>query len=150
MSTSFNKVILVGNCGKKPMIRTMQDSKKMAVFSLATTEVWYDKTKKKREKTEWHKIVVYQENLVNQVIKPYVAQGSRLLVEGSLEYKKWTDSKGIERLIPEIVLNGYNSSIIILDNKNQNLRKEASSGEFEGEVYPLTSDEDVQESAKES
>lgn len=152
MTMSLNEVNLIGNCGKKPEIRTMQDGAEMALFNLATTESWYDKDKKaRREKTEWHKIVVFQKNLVN-IIKSYVFQGSKLYVRGSLHTRKWVDSKGIERLIPEIVLDGYSSLLIVLDKKSQDTKEESSPEGFGSEVFPLSheGEEDIQQPKNEN
>ncbi len=117
MAGSVNKVILVGNVGKDPEIRTTQDGKEIANLILATSETWKDRaTGEKREKTEWHRIVIFSEGLVS-IVKNYVKKGAKLFVEGSLQTRKWTDNAGAERFTTEIVLQGYSSSLTMLDSK---------------------------------
>ena len=97
MAGSLNKVLLIGNVGKDPEIRTTQDGKEIASLVLATSDTWRDKaTGEKREKTEWHRVVIFSEGLVN-VVKNYVKKGSKLFLEGSLQTRKWTDKEGAER-----------------------------------------------------
>jgi single-strand DNA-binding protein len=116
MAGSINKVILVGNVGTDPEIRRTQDGKEIANFSLATSESWRDKnTGERRDKTEWHRIVVFSEGLVN-VIKNYIKKGSKLYIEGSLQTRKWTDNNGVEKYTTEIVLQGYGCSLTMLDS----------------------------------
>jgi single-strand DNA-binding protein len=115
MAGSVNKVVLVGNVGKDPEIRTTQDGREIANIVLATSETWKDKSSgEKREKTEWHRIVVFSEGLV-RVIKNYVKKGSKLYLEGALHTRKWEDNTGKERYTTEIVLQGFNSSLVLLD-----------------------------------
>lgn len=117
MAGSLNKVILIGNLGKDPEIRSTNDGKEIATFSLATTESWRDRMSgEKKERTEWHRIVVFSDGLVN-VIKNYVKKGSKLYIEGVLQTRKWTDNSGIEKYSTEIVLQNFNSTLIMLDNK---------------------------------
>lgn len=118
MAGSLNKVVLIGNLGKDPEIRSTNDGKEIATFSLATTESWRDRSSgEKKERTEWHRVVVFSDGLVN-VIKNYVKKGSKLYIEGSLQTRKWTDSAGIEKYSTEVVLQNFNSSLIMLDNKS--------------------------------
>lgn len=115
---SVNKVILVGNVGQDPEIKNTQDGRELATFSLATSENWKDKSSgEKREKTEWHRIVVYSQGLVG-VLKNYVKKGTKLYLEGQLQTRKWSDSNGVEKYTTEIVLQNFNSTLQILDNKN--------------------------------
>tara|TARA_S200002703_G_scaffold148154_1_gene144560 strand:- start:1026 stop:1397 length:372 start_codon:yes stop_codon:yes gene_type:complete len=115
MGNSVNRVILIGNLGKSPDIRQTSDGRELANISLATTERWKDKnTGEKKEKTEWHNIVVFSQGLVN-VVKNYVKKGSKLYVEGQLQTKKWTDNNGVDKYTTEIVLQNFNSSLLILD-----------------------------------
>lgn len=117
MAGSLNKVTLIGNLGKDPEIRTTNDGKEIASFSLATSDTWKDKaTGERKERTEWHRIVVFNEGLVG-VIKNYVQKGSKLYIEGSLQTRKWTDSSGAEKYTTEVVLQNYSSTLILLDNK---------------------------------
>jgi len=116
---SINKVILVGNVGQDPEIRSTQDGREIANFSLATSESWKDKsTGEKREKTEWHRVVVFSQGLVN-IVRSYVKKGSKLYVEGSLQTRKWTDSQGIEKFTTEIALQNFNSTLQILDSRDR-------------------------------
>ena len=125
MAGSLNKVTLIGNLGKDPEIRTTNDGRELANFSLATSESWKDKvTGEKKDKTEWHRVVVFNEGLV-RVIKRYVKKGSKLYIEGQLQTRKWVDNENQERYTTEIVLQNYNSSLILLDTK----------GETSGESY---------------
>lgn len=117
MSNSLNKVTLIGNLGQDPEIRTTKEGKEIAAFSIATTESWKDRsTGEKNEKTEWHKVVIFNEGLVG-VIKEYVKKGSKIYLEGSLQTRKWTDNNGQEKYTTEVVLQGFSSHFIILDNK---------------------------------
>lgn len=118
MAGSLNKVVLIGNLGKDPEIRSTNDGKEIATFSLATTESWRDRTSgERKERTEWHRVVVFSDGLVN-VIKNYVKKGSKLYIEGSLQTRKWTDNTGVEKYSTEVVLQNFNSSLIMLDNKS--------------------------------
>jgi single-strand DNA-binding protein len=116
---SINKVILVGNVGQDPEVRTTQDGREIANFSLATSESWKDKaTGEKRDKTEWHRVVIFSQGLVS-IVKNYVKKGSKLYIEGSLQTRKWTDSQGIEKFTTEIALQNFNSTMQILDSKDR-------------------------------
>ena len=113
---SLNKVILIGNVGKDPEIRTMNNGNEVALFSLATSEYWKDKaTGEKKYRTEWHRVVVYSQGLVN-IVKNYVKKGTRLYLCGSIQSRKWTDNKGIDRQLTEIVLQGYAGELQILSS----------------------------------
>ena len=115
MANSINKVTLVGNVGRDPEIRTTQDGKEIATITLATSESWKDRVSgERKERTEWHKIVVFAEGLVN-IIKNYVKKGSKLYVEGALQTRKWVDNSGAERYTTEIVLQNFNSALLMLD-----------------------------------
>ena len=114
MSGSVNKVILIGNVGRNPEIRTSADGKKIANFSLATSETYKDKNGQKQEKTEWTNVAVFNSGLA-ELVDRYVTKGSRIYVEGSLRTRKWTDKSGIERYTTEVVLSGYNCNLCLLD-----------------------------------
>lgn len=119
MAGSVNKVILVGNLGRDPEIRSLQDGREVANLTLATSESWKDRnTGERKEKTEWHRIVVFNEALVN-VIKNYVKKGSKLYVEGALQTRKWTDQSGQEKYSTEVVLQGFNSVLTMLDGRRE-------------------------------
>jgi single-strand DNA-binding protein len=118
MVGSVNKVIIVGNVGRDPEIRTTQDGREIANLVIATSESWRDKaTGERKEKTEWHRVVVFVDGLVN-IIKNYVKKGSKLYVEGSLQTRKWTDNTGVEKYTTEIVLQGFHAILTMLDNRN--------------------------------
>ena len=115
MAGSVNKVILVGNVGKDPEIRRTQDGRPIANLSLATSETWRDKaTGERKEKTEWHRVVIFSEPLC-KVVEQYVKKGSKLYVEGALQTRKWTDNSGVEKYSTEVVLQGFNGSLTMLD-----------------------------------
>ena len=116
---SLNKVQLIGHLGNDPELRATQDGREIASFSLATAESWKDKQGERQSKTEWHKVVVFSQGLV-KVIKNYVKKGSKLYIEGQLQTRKWTDKEGVERYVTEIVMQNFNSNLIMLDSKNSN------------------------------
>jgi single-strand DNA-binding protein len=121
---SINKVILVGNLGQDPEIRSTQDGREIVSFSLATSESWKDKnTGEKKDKTEWHRIVIFSQGLVG-IAKNYLKKGSKIYLEGSLQTRKWTDNQGLEKYTTEVILQNYNSTLQILDS-----RERASSGD---------------------
>lgn len=118
MSGSVNKVILVGNLGRDPEIRTMQNGGKVANLSVATSENWRDRqTGERREKTEWHRVVVFDDRLID-VIERYVKKGAKLYLEGQLQTRKWTDQSGQERYSTEVVLQRYRSEMTMLDGRS--------------------------------
>ena len=115
MAGSVNKVILVGNVGKDPEIRRTQDGRPIANLSLATSESWRDKaTGEKKEKTEWHRVVIFSEPLC-KVVEQYVKKGAKLYIEGQLQTRKWTDKDGAEKYSTEVVLQGFSGSLTMLD-----------------------------------
>jgi single-strand DNA-binding protein len=115
MSGSVNRVFLVGNVGKDPEIRHTQDGRPIANLTLATSESWKDKaTGERKEKTEWHRIVIFNEGLA-KVAEQYVKKGAKIHVEGSLVTRKWTDQSGVEKYSTEVVLNGYGGVLTMLD-----------------------------------
>lgn len=117
MAGSVNKVILVGNVGKDPEIRRTQDGRPIANLSLATSESWRDKTTgERKEKTEWHRVVIFSEPLC-KVVEQYVRKGSKLYIEGALQTRKWTDQSGAEKYSTEVVLQGFNGSLTMLDGR---------------------------------
>lgn len=118
MAGSLNKVQLIGNVGADPVIRSTSDNKEIATLSLATSESWKDRTTgEKKEKTEWHRVVVFVDALVN-IIKNYVKKGNKLYVEGTLQTRKWVDNSGQEKYTTEIVLQNFNAQLVLLDSKN--------------------------------
>ena len=118
MSGSLNKVMLIGRLGQDPEVRNTQDGRSLCTFSIATSESWNDKnTGEKREKTEWHRVVVFNEGLVN-IVQQYVKKGSNVFIEGQLQTRKWEDKDGIEKYTTEVVLQGFNSTFKMLDSRN--------------------------------
>ncbi len=114
MAGSLNKVLLIGRLGNDPEIKPMQNGKNVAILSLATSESWKDKnTGEKKEKTEWHRVVIFNEGLVN-VVQKYLKKGSQVYVEGQLNTSKYTDNNGQEKFSTQIVIQGYNSSLTML------------------------------------
>ena len=120
MAGSVNKVILLGNLGQDPDVRTMQSGKKVATMSIATSDSWKDKdTGEKKEKTEWHRIVVFNEGLVG-VVENYIKKGTKLYIEGALQTRKWTDDSGTEKYTTEVVIQGFGGRIDIVSAKGNN------------------------------
>jgi len=117
MAGSVNKVILVGNLGRDPEVRSTQDGRKIVNFSLATSESWKDKSSgERREKTEWHRVVIFNENLAS-VAERFLKKGSKVYVEGQLQTRKYTDQAGVEKYSTEVVLQNYRSELTLLDSK---------------------------------
>jgi len=117
MAGSVNKVILVGNLGKDPEIRTLNSGDRVANLTLATSESWRDKASgEKKEKTEWHRIVIFNDNLV-KVAESYLKKGSTVYIEGSLQTRKWTDNSGVEKYSTEIVLQKFRGELTMLGGR---------------------------------
>jgi single-strand DNA-binding protein len=117
MAGSVNKVILIGNLGKDPEIRRTQDGRPIANLSIATSESWRDKTTgERKEKTEWHRVVVFNEGLC-KVIEQYLKKGAKVYLEGALQTRKWTDKDGHDKYSTEVVLQGFNSTLTMLDGR---------------------------------
>jgi single-strand DNA-binding protein len=118
MAGSVNKVILVGNLGKDPEIRRTQDGRPIANLSVATSESWRDKaTGERKEKTEWHRVVIFNEGLC-KVAEQYLKKGAKVYIEGQLQTRKWTDQAGVEKYSTEVVLQGFNSNLTMLDGRS--------------------------------
>lgn len=119
MAGSVNKVILVGNLGKDPEVRKTQDGKSIVNLSVATSDTWRDKnTGERREKTEWHRVVIFNEGLA-RVAEQYLKKGAKVYVEGQLQTRKWTDQSGAEKYTTEVVLQNYNSALTMLDGRRE-------------------------------
>ena len=115
MAGSVNKVILVGNLGRDPEIRRTQDGRPIANLSVATSESWKDKnTGERKEKTEWHRVVIFSEGLC-RVAEQYLKKGMKVYLEGQLQTRKYTDKDGVEKYSTEVVLQGFNSTLTMLD-----------------------------------
>lgn len=118
MAGSVNKVILVGNVGKDPEVRSSQDGSKIVNFSLATSETWNDRASgERKEKTEWHRVVVFNDR-IGDVVEKYVRKGSKVYVEGALQTRKWTDQSGQEKYTTEIVIGRFKGELTLLDSRN--------------------------------
>ena len=119
MAGSVNKVILVGNLGRDPEIRTLNSGEKVANLSLATSEQWRDKASgERKEKTEWHRVVIFNENIV-RVAENYLKKGSTVYVEGSLQTRKWTDQQGVEKYSTEVVLQKFRGELTMLGGRSE-------------------------------
>ena len=120
MAGSVNKVILVGNLGKDPEIRRTQDGRPIANLSVATSESWRDKaTGERKEKTEWHRVVVFNENIV-KVCEQYLRKGAKVYIEGAIQTRKWADASGVEKFSTEIVLQKFRGELTMLDGRGDN------------------------------
>src|SRR5689334_10653218 len=118
MAGSVNKVILVGNLGAEPEVRTLPSGNKVVNLSVATSENWRDKnTGERKEKTEWHRVVIFSEGLA-RVAEQYLHKGSKVYLEGALQTRKWQDKDGQDRYSTEVVLQGFNSNLTMLDGRN--------------------------------
>ena len=118
MAGSVNKVILVGNLGKDPEVRRMTSGEPIVNLSIATSESWRDKASgERKEKTEWHRVVIFNENLV-KVAKQYLKKGSKVYLEGQLQTRKWTDKDGAEKYSTEVVLQNFRGELTMLDGRS--------------------------------
>jgi single-strand DNA-binding protein len=117
MAGSVNKVILIGNVGKDPEVRTSQDGSKIVSFSLATSETWNDRASgERKERTEWHRIVCFNDR-TGDVIEKYVRKGSKVYVEGALQTRKWTDQSGQEKYTTEVIISRFRGELTLLDSR---------------------------------
>ena len=125
---SVNKVILVGNLGKDPEIRSLGSGDRVANLTLATSETWRDKASgEKKEKTEWHRVVIFNDNII-RVAEQYLKKGSSVYIEGSLQTRKWTDNSGQEKYSTEVVLQKFRGELTMLDGRGG----DAGEGEYAG------------------
>jgi len=134
MAGSVNKVILVGNLGADPEIKRTQDGRPIANLRVATSESWRDKsTGERKEKTEWHRVVIFNEGLC-RVAEQYLKKGAKVYIEGQLQTRKWTDQSGAERYSTEVVLQGFNSTLTMLDGRSGGgggfMSDDSSGGDF--------------------
>src|SRR4051794_602951 len=117
MAGSVNKVILIGNLGKDPEVRSTQDGSKIVNLTLATSETWNDRTSgERKERTEWHRVVIFNERVAD-VAERFLKKGAKIYVEGSLQTRKWTDQQGQERYTTEVVLGRFNGQLTMLDTR---------------------------------
>lgn len=140
MAGSLNKVMLIGNLGADPEVRRLQDGKAVCNLRIATSDSWRDKnTGERRERTEWHKVVIFNENLV-KVAEQYLRKGSKVFIEGALQTRKYTDKDNIERYSTEIVLQAYNGQLTMLDGRSGGAGEGASTGGDDfGSASPMRS-----------
>jgi len=125
MAGSINKVVLVGNLGRDPEIRHSASGRKIASFSVATSDVWKDANGERQEKTEWHRVVVFSPNTAD-FVERFLHKGSKVYVEGSLQTRKWTDNNGQDRYATEIIVGNFKGEIVSLDGKNESTPDGAS------------------------
>ena len=119
MAGSVNKVILVGNLGRDPEIRSMPNGDRIANLSIATSETWRDKSSgERKEKTEWHRVVIFNDNIV-KVVENYVKKGSTVYIEGALQTRKWTDQQGVEKYSTEIVVSRFKGELTMLGGRSE-------------------------------
>ncbi len=119
MAGSVNKVILIGNLGRDPEVRSFQNGGKVCNLRIATSENWKDKnTGERREKTEWHSVAIFQEGLV-RIAEQYLRKGSKVYIEGQLQTRKWQDQSGADRYSTEVVLQGFNGVLTMLDGRGE-------------------------------
>ena len=152
MVGSVNKVILLGNLGRDPDIRSMQSGSKMASFSIATSKRWKDKaTQEQRDKTSWHNIVVFGDGLVD-IVEKYVKKGSKIYVEGELQTRKWQDTDGNDKYTTEVVLQGYNCNLTLLDSRgainNSNTSNSSISTEGNNNTSQISNSTNTTDSSK--
>ena len=148
MAGSINKVILVGNIGQEPQVRTMQSGQKVVSFSLATSDRWRDRqTGEQKEQTEWHRVVVFQPNLVD-VVERMLQKGTKLYIEGSLRTRKWQNQQGTDQYTTEVTLNPFGGQMVILsgakavdgamaDSVQPQKHEEISVGDLAGDEIPF-------------
>ena len=132
MSGSLNRVMLIGNLGRDPEVRFSQSGDKIANLSIATAESWKDKqTGERKEKTEWHRVVVFNKHLAD-VAEKYLKKGSKVYLEGALQTRKWTGNDGVEKYSTEVVLQNFRGELTMLDGRNDTTTQPNSSGNSGG------------------
>ena len=133
MAGSINKVILVGNLGGDPEVRHSQDGNKIVTFNVATSDSWKDKSGERKDRTEWHRVVIFSSGLAD-VAEKYLKKGSKVYVEGQLRTRKWQDASGADKYSTEVVLSGFNAYMIMLD------RTSGGEGGFDSDSMPSSAD----------
>jgi single-strand DNA-binding protein len=130
MSGSVNKVILIGNLGRDPEVRTMQNGGKVCNLSVATSERWRDRNSgEMQERTEWHRVVVFDEKIAD-VCERYLRKGSKVYLEGQLQTRKWTDQSGVEKYTTEVVLQRFRGNLVMLDGRGEGGGDYSSGGDY--------------------
>jgi single-strand DNA-binding protein len=139
MSGSVNKVILVGNLGKDPRVSRLNSGDQVVSFSLATSESWRDKASgERKEKTEWHNVVVFNEN-IGKIVEQYCKKGTKVYVEGQLQTRKWTDQSGVEKYTTEVVLQRFRGELTLLDGRAGGEGRDSVSSEERGPSFGRSS-----------
>ena len=142
MAGSLNKVQLIGRLGADPEIKQMVNGKSVARLSIATSKSWKDKSSgERKEKTEWHRVVIFNEGLVN-VVQQYVKKGSNVFIEGQLQTRKWEDKDGIEKYTTEVVLQNFNGNLTMLGGRNDNSSSDFGNDSISSESTSIGSDMD--------
>lgn len=135
MAGSVNKVIIVGNLGRDPEIRSMPNGDRVANLSVATSETWKDKASgERKEKTEWHRVTIFNDNIV-KVVESYVKKGSTVYIEGALQTRKWTDQSGVEKYSTEIVVSRFKGELTMLGGKSGS-QHEDTAGNYNATATP--------------
>jgi single-strand DNA-binding protein len=143
MAGSVNKVILIGNLGADPEVRNFQNGGKVCNLRIATSETWKDKnTGERREKTEWHTVAIFQEGLV-RIAEQYLKKGSKVYIEGKLQTRKWQDQSGADRYSTEVVLNGFDGTLTMLDGRGDNAGGGSGGGDSYGGGGPPSGGNDM-------
>ena len=139
MAGSVNKVILVGNLGKDPEVRTTQDGSKIVSFTLATSETWNDRgSGERKERTEWHRVVVFNDR-IGEVAEKYLRKGRKVYVEGALQTRKWTDQAGQERYTTEVVIGRFRGELVLIDsNRGEDAGGGGGGGGYRAERAPVS------------
>ncbi len=139
MAGSVNKVILIGNLGRDPEIKQLPSGSSLANLSIATSETWRDKASgERKEKTEWHRVVVFSEGLV-RICEQYLKKGAKVYLEGQLETRKWQDKDGVDKYSTEVVLRNFNSTLTMLDGRSEGGSVGAGSGGYDQDRAPARS-----------
>ena len=134
MAGSVNKVILIGNLGADPEIRSLTSGDRVANLRIATSETWRDRASgERKEKTEWHRVVVFNENIV-KVCEQYLRKGAKVYVEGAIQTRKWNDASGVEKFSTEIVLQKFRGELTMLDGRNDGAGERGRRNEDDGEI----------------
>lgn len=141
MAGSINKVILVGNLGQDPESRSLNNGGEVVNLSVATTESWKDRDGNRQERTEWHRVVIFNEGLA-KVAKSYLRKGSKVYLEGQLQTRKWTDNNGADRYSTEVVLQKFRGELVLLDSKGER-EQAANIGGYDGPTGDAALDDDV-------
>lgn len=143
MAGSVNKVTLLGNLGRDPEVRSGQDGSKIISFSIATTESWKDRTTgDRRDRTEWHRVVVFNPNLA-EICEKYLRKGSKVYVEGQLQTRKWQDKDGIERFTTEVIIPRFKGEVALLDSRGSAGDDVSDMADVPSDAQPAGIDDDI-------